>query len=117
MPDGTSRYTLNRLVFEVVRSGAASKPDLTLSLQLFEDATQKSGPLTIIGEDGSKLTIKGMGIYTVSGRTYVGGGITAKEMEALSKFKPVKFEYGGKSQILFDGDILRNGSACLLTRN
>lgn len=116
MPDGTNRYTLNQSVFEVVRSGPKAKPYYTLSLQFFKDTSLKLGPLTIVMEDGSKLVIKGTGTYVVSGRSYVGGEVTAKQLEALSKSKPVSFEYDGKSQLLLiGGDILQKGSACLLT--
>ena len=117
MPDGTNRYTLGQSVFEVIRSGPKAKPYYTLSLQFFKDTYLKLGPLTIVMEDGSKLVLKGTGYYVVSGRSYVGGEITAKEMEALTKSKPVSFEYDGKSQMLFmDGDVLQKGSACLLTK-
>lgn len=117
MPDGTFKYTLNRLVFELVRSGTNSKPYYTLAFQFFKDSSLKMGPLTIVMEDGSKLVLKGTGAYVVSGRSYVGGEITAKELDALTKSKPVSFEYDGKSQMLMNGEILQKGSACLLAKN
>lgn len=47
MPDGTFRYTLDRLVFELIRSGTKSKPYYTLAFQFFKDSSQKMGPLTM----------------------------------------------------------------------
>lgn len=117
MPDATSRYTINQTGYEVVRSGSNIKPVYTISVKLFESQDQKTGPLTFILDNGSRVVVKNAGIYNVSGRTYVGADISATNLQALTRLKPVAVEYGGKQQVLFSGEILQNASACLLGKN
>lgn len=115
-PDGGSRYSLKQSTFELVKTKVNGKATYTLSIKLYSSPSVGRWPLGIIGEDGSKVTLKNLGMYVVGKKTYTGGDITVKELEAISKFKPVSIEYGDKTQVFIFGELLQNGIPCMLSK-